>query len=392
MSQIIISCSKSGLKPEKNTECLQLQDLKTGSLLASFKNNSSDSRCITLVGSEFIAIPQSDSSTLHIWSWKKSQPHIKCTMPEKAGSIISSIDGQYCVMGGISGTIYVWQVATGHLLKSWEGHYKKVTCLSFTEDDSFLVSGGEDATIHVWNISSILHSFDSSVVKPYSTWSDHSLSITSLYCGFGGMNGRIVSTSKDRTCKIWDIPSKTLLATLVFPTGIECCCMDNAERFLFAGGIDGKIYGVHLFASYSITDAALKESPQTLYTGHTQPITSLGVSWDGMTLVSGSLDGSIKLWDTLSCQVLKTFTNHKGPITSLLLAWKPSDLLQSDKKITAPIQTFKKFSPTEVLLPINFGNHAPSSFQHLSFSWDSNERNSGDLRLIKKARIIQVNF
>eukprot|EP01117_Protostelium_nocturnum_P010088 TRINITY_DN3599_c0_g1_i6.p1 TRINITY_DN3599_c0_g1~~TRINITY_DN3599_c0_g1_i6.p1 ORF type:complete len:243 (-),score=38.98 TRINITY_DN3599_c0_g1_i6:19-747(-) len=204
------------------------------------------------------------------------------------------------------------------------------------------------------------------------------------------MNGRIVSTSKDRTCKIWDIPSKTLLATLVFPTGIECCCMDNAERFLFAGGIDGKIYGVHLFASYSITDAALKESPQTLYTGHTQPITSLGVSWDGMTLVSGSLDGSIKLWDTLSCQVLKTFTNHKGPITSLLLAWKPSDLLQSDKKITAPIQTFKKFSPTEVLLPINFGNHAPSSFQHLSFSWDSNERNSGDLRLIKKARIIQV--
>ena len=71
MGEVIISCSRSGQNTEKNKELLQVQDLHTGTLLASYKNKSSDVSCIALLGAELIAIPQSDSSTLHFWSWKK---------------------------------------------------------------------------------------------------------------------------------------------------------------------------------------------------------------------------------------------------------------------------------------------------------------------------------
>jgi WD40 repeat protein len=43
-----------------------------------------------------------------------------------------------------------FQVATGSLLKKWRAHYRAVTCLVFTEDDSLLVSGSEDGSVRVW--------------------------------------------------------------------------------------------------------------------------------------------------------------------------------------------------------------------------------------------------
>ena len=33
-------------------------------------------------------------------------------------------------------------------------------------------------------------------------WNDHSLPITAIYCGSGGINGRVVTVSKDQTCKV----------------------------------------------------------------------------------------------------------------------------------------------------------------------------------------------
>lgn len=78
-----------------------------------------------------------------------------------------------------------------------------------SDDESLLISGGEDGSIHCWSLANIFNysssHTDSSkrVITPYITWSVHSLPITSLYCGIGGLNGRLLSTSLDRTCKVF---------------------------------------------------------------------------------------------------------------------------------------------------------------------------------------------
>ena len=48
--------------------------------------------------------------------------------------------------------------------------------------------------------------------------------------------------------------------------------------------------------------------------GHAGLITSVAVTADGKTSASGSLDGSVKLWDTGKGQILATFQGHQGPV------------------------------------------------------------------------------
>jgi pre-rRNA-processing protein IPI3 len=50
--------------------------------------------------------------------------------------------GYFCRVNGM----------TGRLLKKWRAHYRTVTCLVFTEDDSLLVSGSEDVSVRVWSL------------------------------------------------------------------------------------------------------------------------------------------------------------------------------------------------------------------------------------------------
>ena len=44
--------------------------------------------------------------------------------------------------------------------------------------------------------------------------------------------------------------------------------------------------------------------------GHDGEVFEIKYSQDGKRLVSGSLDGTVKLWDTETCQPLKTFVGH----------------------------------------------------------------------------------
>lgn len=41
---------------------------------------------------------------------------------------------------------------SGRLLKKWHAHYRAVTCLVFSEDESLLISGSEDGCVRVWSL------------------------------------------------------------------------------------------------------------------------------------------------------------------------------------------------------------------------------------------------
>jgi WD40 repeat protein len=58
---------------------------------------------------------------------------------------------------------------------------------------------------------------------------------------------------------------------------------------------------------------------------HHQAVTALAFSMDGVLLVSGSEDCIVRVWDTVSCQVLQIFEHAKGPISSLIMVPLPYD-------------------------------------------------------------------
>ncbi|GKC68565.1 protein root initiation defective 3 [Tanacetum coccineum] len=78
-------------------------------------------------------------------------PHVevKSFPAELINPLACNSDTTY-IVSGVSGSIYLWEVATGILLKMWHGHYRSITCLVFSMDQSLLIYGAEDGSVRVW--------------------------------------------------------------------------------------------------------------------------------------------------------------------------------------------------------------------------------------------------
>nr|KAJ0213655.1 hypothetical protein LSAT_V11C400180790 [Lactuca sativa] len=151
--------------------------------------------------------------------WFQPQVEVKSFPAEAINPLACNTDGTY-IVGGVSGHIHLWEVATGRLLKKWHGHYRPVTCLVFSNDQSLLISGSKDGTVRVW---SLLMIFDeegqqrAGHLYEYS-FTGHALPVTDIVTGYGGSHAIILSAFLDRTCKVWSLTKGTLLRNIVFPS------------------------------------------------------------------------------------------------------------------------------------------------------------------------------
>ncbi|XP_028787116.1 LOW QUALITY PROTEIN: protein ROOT INITIATION DEFECTIVE 3-like [Neltuma alba] len=201
------------------------------------------------VGSRFHVSSQiRDSSAnaglLLYWSWSKPQVEARSFPAEPIGPLAANHPGTYIASGGLSGDIYFWELETGRLLKKWHAHYRAVTCLVFSEDDSLLISGSEDGCIRVWSMFTIFDDLkrqEAGHLYEHS-FSEHTLSVTDIVIGYGGCNAIIISAAEDRTCKVWSLSRGTLLRNIVFPPLIDAIALDPAEHVLYAGSRDEKIF------------------------------------------------------------------------------------------------------------------------------------------------------
>ncbi|KAJ3148769.1 Pre-rRNA-processing protein ipi3, partial [Irineochytrium annulatum] len=274
----------------------------------------------------------------------------KFSVPEKLTALSMSGSGHYCVGGGASGRIYVWQMATGHLLRMFDAHFKAVRVLSFSFDDAAFVSAGEDASVHVWELGRVVFNDESGEdSRPLVTFSGHSLPVT--WADFGVsllQHARVYSCSLDRTVKIWDVSSKELIATIVFPRAISCLVVDPPQMHVYAGAQDGNIYCARLYTESERTGVVPLEPGATVdpdvgasltFIGHTGPITGLDTCLDPTLLISSSEDGTAKVWDIPTRQCLRTHTSKsKGPLTGVKVMLKPASLLEAaNEKYPIPI-------------------------------------------------------
>ncbi|CAM9830637.1 unnamed protein product [Chrysoparadoxa australica] len=358
---------------------VQALNPRTGSKLSlQIKNNLSKPGATALIGSKFVVSAQAKGSALHFWGWGSEQPLLKCHCPEKVGPVVTTDDGTLCASGGESGRIMVWDTGTGELVRSWESHYKAVTALRFAGDGSFLFSGGGDAMFTAWNVLEIVDDEFSEVGAskgPSPVWSaaEHSLPITSI--AVNQTSSHLFTASWDRTARVWEASSGQLLYTVVFKSALNIVVADPAERFLFLGGAENHVYQLQLsessataaasdgsigssleqeglvskLANFEATGGTL--SPQELR-GHSGPVTALCCSSQGDILVSGSQDGSVRVWHIASGQCMHVLKLMKGPISQVLvlpqraqeLAIRTRDTAAAATKQTqATLPPFKKF-------------------------------------------------
>ena len=118
----------------------------------------------------------------------------------------------------------------------------------------------------------------------------------------------IVSGSRDKSIKIWDVKTGKLLKTLKgHSDSITSVTTNQNANIIVSGSNDSNI---------KIWDMKTGELLKTLK-GNRYEITSVAVSQDGNTVVSSSRDKSIKIWDVKTGKLLKIIKRYGDFLNSV---------------------------------------------------------------------------
>ncbi|KAI1330350.1 quinon protein alcohol dehydrogenase-like superfamily [Xylariaceae sp. FL0255] len=175
-------------------------------------------------------------------------------------------------------------------IKNFRGHDNGVTCLQF--DDNMLATGSYDATIKIWNIEK---------GEVERTLEGHAMGIRSLQ-----FDDRVlVSGSLDGTVKIWNWRTGACLNTLNHQGGVITVHMDG--DYLASGSKDKtiKVFNFKTQQSFCLR-------------GHTDWVNQVRLDIASRTLLSGSDDCTVKLWDLDSRTCLRTYEGHVGQVQQIL--------------------------------------------------------------------------
>jgi WD domain, G-beta repeat len=240
----------------------------------------------------------------------------RCAVAEPCISVAASRDGSLIAAGGASGRAYLWDVATGELLRAWQAHFKAISCAVFSDCGSLLVTGGGDGIVHVWDVASVAD-VEAPTPPAAVTWTGHTMAITAVAFAPGsGLSGgpaaaRVISASADRSVRWWDVASQMCLLNVVIPSAATTLCAGPSGQVWYAGALDGCVYtlgGTAPPVPGTIDDGNSKFA----FVGHTAAVTAVCITVNGETLVTASDDGSVRVWDTLSCTQLASWAASEG--------------------------------------------------------------------------------
>ena len=195
-----------------------------------------------------------------------------------------------------------------HTLQS---HRLPITCVAFHPVFSSLASGSEDTTIKIW---------DWELGELERTVKGHTKAV--LDVDFGGPKGGtlLASCSSDLTIKLWD-PSEEYKNIRTLPGHDHSV---SAVRFVSSGAAGSPSTG-NLLVSASrdktirIWDVSTGYCVKTLR-GHADWVRDVFPSYDGRWLLSAGNDQTARLWDASSGEAKSTFLGHEHVIECCTIA------------------------------------------------------------------------
>ena len=276
----------------------------------------------------------SSDGTLKIWNALTGRE--KLTLKGHSGSVRSvafSSDGNRIVSGGIDGTVKLWDAGTGKEKTTFKGHSGGVFSVAFCNDGNSIVSGGDDKYLRIWDVRT---------GKLEITETAHYKRVYSA--SFSPDGNRIVSGSGDATIKLWDFGTEVKLET---PMTNGVASRATPKQVTKRG-----------------------EFPLVLK-GHASTVRAVGFSPTGKTVVSGSDDKSVKLWDAQTGRLIRTLRGHTALIDSVVFNSSGTLVASAGRDKTIKIWD----SETGVIKKTLSGHR--SGVKCLAFSADGNSIASG---------------
>lgn len=251
----------------------------------------------------------------HVWAWGEKKPRYRGSLPEKMTAMTFSPDAVLCFGGSQNGSIWVWQMGSGCLLRFWPAHFREVTQLIVSQDQTFLVSCSADATVHVYNLADI---FAEQTPKPFHSWSGHALAVTSIVLLPGsGMQQAVASASLDRSVRIWDIGTGKPLLARTCAAPVHCIAAGPAGSEILCACKTGELRSFSTASAAGASDGFLA--------GHTGPVLSCSLSADGSLAASCSEADRVRIWDMRTRQcIAQAHTSRNVQVAAVQIVQRPT--------------------------------------------------------------------
>ncbi len=227
---------------------------------------------------------------------RPSQPLPNNPKPGVVGLSLSR-DGKTLVAAGTDGVIRVWDVASGQMRRTLNGHTNSVYKAEFSPNDKLIASSSRDTTARIWDFAAGRELYKLTGFK---------CSVKSV--AFSPDGKTLVAVGNDGMLKLWNVETGKELKSLVHTdspdvdASIYSVVFSRNGRKIYAGNGDGTI---------SEWDAATGKETRN-WKAHRETIIALAFNSDYSLLASdGYNEANVKLWDAKTWRELRTFGEKK---------------------------------------------------------------------------------
>jgi len=238
--------------------------------------------------------------------------------------------GRFIASSSLDGTIRIWDVTNGDCLMNFEGHSEGIEDLAISPDGKLLASAGRDDRVIVWDVSEgkplhHLKGFGGSALSVFFTGDG-----TGLFVGAANQRLKLFDINVGEC--ILDLPQDQLgssfLGSVVYVDWTDdivyCGChirdfisFGHDRKIILCSGHDKQLRSLAVSPRDPIVASTGDDSIVRIWnkkTGevlrvldrHTKAVNVVSFSADGGSLLSGSADGSVRIWDSRSWEETAT--------------------------------------------------------------------------------------
>jgi periodic tryptophan protein 2 len=212
-----------------------------------------------------------------------------------------ALSGKYAALTSEKlGELVVWDLDSGNVVQRTQSHFGGVACFDYSPNGVVVATGGDDGKLKVW---------DTQTGACLVTFQDHKGPISDVRFGESGRT--VITASYDGTCKAFDVVGARCFRTFSpqDPAEFAALAIDSQTEFVAATAR----LSLSIFL-WSVQTGQLLES----LSGHTAPVSCLAFTGNGK-LVSGSWDGTVRVWDFLDAHS-SIGLECRGEVTALAVS------------------------------------------------------------------------
>ncbi|MEB3829932.1 serine/threonine-protein kinase [Phormidium sp. CCY1219] len=291
----------------KENPCVFRRESYCDLSLANTLENRSIANSMVISPDGQTLVTGSDNKTIKIWNLATGDLiHTLEGHVGRVNSVAISPDGQTLVSGSDDKTIKIWNRETGDLIRTLEDHFGIVNSVAISADGQTLVSGSDDARIKVWNLET------GDLIRSITNQGDYPVFNAVQFVAISPDGQTLVSGSSPPfvAINIWDLATGDFIRTLEGTSSMS-------ESIAISP--DGQTLVIGTWSNIRIRNLASGHLIRTLY-DHSNEVNSVAISPDGQTLVSGSDDNTIKIWNLATGNLIRTLEDRYSNVYSVAIS------------------------------------------------------------------------